>query len=135
LCDVVLERTLLGAVADRQRRAVREGRIIVEPTLAPVLEIFVPPIAFIDFETVGLPVPVWNGCHPYDNVPVKFSCHAQEVDGSVTHHEWLGEGPNDPRPQLAVSLINACVIDERRLSLQTRQRNEPETMMFYLFAF
>jgi predicted RecB family nuclease len=98
----------LGAIADRQRRAVREGRIIVEPTLARALEAFVPPIAFIDFETLGLPVPVWNGCHPYDNVPVQFSCHVQDADGSVTHHEWLAEGPDDPRPQLVASLINAC---------------------------
>ena len=98
----------LGAVADRQRRAVREGRIIVEPTLAEALEVFVPPIAFIDFETLGLAVPVWNRCHPYDNVPVQFSCHVQEADGSVTHHEWLAEGPEDPRPALAQQLIEAC---------------------------
>lgn len=98
----------LGAIADRQRRAVREGRTIAEPTLARALEVFVPPIAFIDFETVGLPVPVWNACHPYDNVPVQFSCHVQEHDGSVSHHEWLAEGPKDPRPVLAQHLIKAC---------------------------
>jgi predicted RecB family nuclease len=98
----------LGAIADRQRRAVREGGIIVEPTLPRALEVFIPPIAFIDFETLGLPVPVWNGCHPYDQVPVQFSCHVQNVDGSVSHHEWLAEGSGDPRPQLAAALIDAC---------------------------
>jgi predicted RecB family nuclease len=98
----------LGAIADRQRRAIREGRIIVEPTLARALEAFVAPIAFIDFETLGLAVPVWNGCHPYDNVPVQFSCHVQEADGSVAHYEWLAEGPEDPRLALARRLINAC---------------------------
>jgi hypothetical protein len=98
----------LGAIADRQRRAVRNGGIIVEPTLARALEVFVPPIAFIDFETLALPVPVWNGCHPYDQVPVQFSCHVQDVDGSVSHHEWLAEGSGDPRPQLAAALIAAC---------------------------
>jgi len=98
----------LGPIADRQRRAVREGRLIVEPTLAGALEVFVPPIAFLDFETVGLPVPAWDGCHPYDAVPVQFSCHVQEADGRVTHHEWLAEGPEDPRPALAERLIRAC---------------------------
>jgi hypothetical protein len=72
----------LGPIADRQRRAVQEGRMIVEPTLARALDVFVPPIAFLDFETVGLAVPVWEGCHPYDAVPVRFSCHVQEAGWS-----------------------------------------------------
>src|SRR5438093_3949905 len=98
----------LGLIADRQRRAVREGRIIVEPGLARAMEAFVPPIAFIDFETVGLAIPVWEGCHPYDAVPVQFSCHVLEAGGRVTHHEWLAVGPEDPRPALAERLIQAC---------------------------
>jgi len=98
----------LGPIADRQRRAVREGRLIVEPTLARALDVFAPPIAFLDFETVGLAVPVWDGCHPYDAVAVQFSCHVQDEEGRVTHHEWLAEGPADPRPALAERLIRAC---------------------------
>ena len=98
----------LGPIADRQRRAVQEGRIVVEPTLARALDVFAPPIAFLDFETVGLAVPVWDGCHPYDAVPVQFSCHVQDEEGRVTHHEWLADGPEDPRPTLAEHLIRAC---------------------------
>jgi len=98
----------LGKIADRQRRAVREGRLIVEPSLGQALGPFVPPIAFLDFETVGLAIPVWNGCHPYDAVPVQFSCHVEDADGRVVHHEWVAEGPEDPRPALAERLIQAC---------------------------
>ena len=98
----------LGAIADRQRRAVQAQRMIVEPGLDQALDRFVPPIAFIDFETVALAVPVWNGCHPYDTVPVQFSCHAIHADGHVTHHAWLAEGPEDPRPALAARLVAAC---------------------------
>jgi predicted RecB family nuclease len=98
----------LGPIADRQRRAVQEGRMIVEPTLARALDVFVPPIAFLDFETVGLAIPVWEGCHPYDAVPVQFSCHVQDEDGRVIHHEWLAEGPEDPRRALAERLVQAC---------------------------
>lgn len=98
----------LGPITERQRRAVQENRLIVEPSLARALDVFVPPIAFLDFETVGLAVPVWNGCRPYDSVPVQFSCHVQDVDGRVTHYEWLAEGPEDPRPILAEHLVRAC---------------------------
>ena len=102
------EEVPLGKIADRQRRAVQEGRIVVEPTLASALDAFVPPIAFLDFETVGLAIPVWNGCHPSDSVPVQFSCHVQDEEGRVTHHEWLADGPEDPRPALAERLVRAC---------------------------
>lgn len=98
----------LGPIADRQRRAVQEGRMIVERPLGQALAAFVPPIAFLDFETVSLPVPVWEGCHPYDTVPVQFSCHVQAADRRIIHHEWLADGPDDPRPMLAERLIRAC---------------------------
>src|SRR5207245_9350733 len=66
------------------------------------------PIALLDFETVGPAIPVWNGCRPYDAVPVQFSCDRQDADGTVTHEEWLANSPDDPRPQLADRLIAAC---------------------------
>jgi predicted RecB family nuclease len=98
----------LGPIQNRQRRAVQEGRIVVEPALAQALDVFVPPLAFLDFEAVGLAVPVWEGCHPYNAVPVQFSCHVQEADGRVAHYEWLAEGSEDPRPRLAERLVAAC---------------------------
>jgi hypothetical protein len=114
----------LGPVADRQRRAVQEGRIIVESTLGRALDVFVPPIAFLDFETVSLAIPVWEGCHPYDTVPVQFSCHVQEADGRVTRHEWLAEGPDDPRPALAARLIRACEGARTVVAYNTRFERE-----------
>jgi predicted RecB family nuclease len=98
----------LKVVQDRQRRAVQAGQLIVEPGLGAALRVWQSPVAFLDFETVGLPIPVWNGCHPYDAVPVQFSCHIESAGGQVTHHEWLAEGPGDPRPALAERLIRAC---------------------------
>jgi predicted RecB family nuclease len=104
----VPEDTALAATADRQRRAVQAGRIVVEPTLARALSACVPPMAYLDFETVGLAVPVWNGCHPYDAVPVQWSCHAEDATGRMTQHAWLADGPGDPRPELAGRLLAAC---------------------------
>jgi uncharacterized protein DUF2779 len=102
------EDVTLGPIADRQRRAVQTGQLIVERSLAGALKAFVPPIAFLDFETVGLAVPVWSGCHPYDAVPVQFSCHVVRRDGDVAHHESLADGSGDPRPALAERLVAAC---------------------------
>ena len=98
----------LSAIQERQRRAVKTGRLIVEPGLAHALRPFEEPLAFLDFETVGLAIPAWNGCHPYDAVPVQFSCHRLARDGSVVHHEWLAAGPADPRPEIARWLVEAC---------------------------
>ena len=94
--------------ADRQRRAVQSGRVIVEGDLARALKIFAPPLAFLDFETVQPAIPVWNGCRPYDQIPAQFSCHRLTEDGSIVHYEWLAEGPGDPRPELASRLVEAC---------------------------
>ena len=82
--------------------------MIVEPSLRAALEPFEPPLAFLDFETINPAVPVWDGCHPYDNVPVQFSCHRQAKDGSHSHDAWLADGPGDPRPGIAAALIEAC---------------------------
>src|SRR6266849_5289679 len=83
----------LGAAADRQRRAVQAGHLIVEPTLAAALARFAPPVAFLDFETVGLAIPVWDGCHPYDAVPVQFSAYVPDEGGALRPHAWLADGP------------------------------------------
>ncbi len=98
----------LNAIQARQRQAVLTGRLIVEPGLAEALRVFAEPLAFLDFETVGLALPVWDGCHPYDQVPVQFSCDVEAADGTLAHHEWIADGPGDPRPELARALVAAC---------------------------
>jgi hypothetical protein len=52
-------------------------------------------------------VPVWPGCHPYEQVPVQFSCHVPGATG-LAHHAWLAEGPSDPREAFARALLTAC---------------------------
>ncbi len=98
----------LNATAERQRRAVLAGELVVEPTLRAALKPLAAPLAFLDFETINPAVPVWDGCHPYDNVPVQFSCHRLERDGSHTHSSWLADGRGDPRPAIAAALVEAC---------------------------
>jgi len=98
----------LSAIHARQVRAVTAGRMVVEPSLAKALAEFVSPLAFLDFETVSLAIPRWNGCRPWQNVPVQFSCHVEERGRGLVHHAWLADGAGDPRPALAEALVTAC---------------------------
>lgn len=103
-----LPAAVLSPVQRRQQQAVRTGRLVVEPGLAAALQAFREPLAFLDFETIGLAVPVWDGCHPYDAIPAQFSCHHLAADGTLTHHQWIADGPGDPRPEVARRLLAAC---------------------------
>lgn len=102
------DETPLSAPQRRQVRAVRTGRVVVEPGLAEALAVLEPPIAFLDFETVGPAIPAWDGCGPYTQVPVQFSCDVVEEDGSIAHREYLADGPGDPRPGVAAAVVDAC---------------------------
>jgi hypothetical protein len=95
-------------VVRRQIKSVRRDKLVVERGLRRALRALRRPIAFLDFETVAPAVPVWPGCRPYDQVPVQLSCHILEESGELRHHEWLAEGPQDPRPAFAAALVGAC---------------------------
>jgi hypothetical protein len=98
----------LSDVAARQVRSVKAGALIVEDGLSNALAAIVAPTAFLDFESVNPAVPVWDGCHPYQHVPVQMSCHVVGARGRVTHHDHLAEGAADPRPALAEAVVRAC---------------------------
>ena len=99
----------LSAIAARQRRALREGHAVVErETLLQAMKSLTYPVAHIDFETVQPAIPIWNGCRPYDQVPVQMSCHLVRADHSESHNEWLFEGKGDPRPAIAQAILDFC---------------------------
>src|SRR5207248_8710271 len=54
--------------------------------------------------------PRWPGCSPWQQRPVPFRAHREGRGrgGSLVHHEWIAEGPADPRPALAEALDEAC---------------------------
>ena len=100
---------MLGAIPARQRRCLREGDILVEKdALVDALLDIVHPVTHIDFETVMFAIPRWNGCRPYDNIPVQMSAHVVDADGNATHHSWIAEDSNDPRPGIGPAIVKAC---------------------------
>ena len=99
----------LSAIAARQRRALREGRRVVErESLAEGMRPIAYPVAHLDFETIQPAIPVWNGCRPYDQIPVQMSCHIVDQDHHEQHVSWLFGGEGDPRPRIARAVLDAC---------------------------
>jgi len=96
-------------VTERQRRSVQENRLIVESSLRDaLLDAITYPYAVLDFETIQLAIPVWDGCRPYEQVPVQFSCHVVTARNDLSHHAWLADDATDPRREIAARVVDAC---------------------------
>jgi len=100
--------TSLNKLAQRQVRAIKKGAAIIGPGLAKALEPFRGRLAHLDFETVGLAVPVWEGFGPWHQMPVQFSCHVEVTPGQFEHHKFLAESGIDCRSEMAAALVESC---------------------------
>lgn len=63
------------------------------------------PARFLDFETVMMPVPIWPGTRPYQQIPFQFSLHRLDEDGNLHHEAFLDLGGDDPSGALARALV------------------------------
>jgi hypothetical protein len=98
----------LNPVQARQRRAIIENRLIVEPELREALRAFDGDAAFLDFETIKPAIPIWPGCRPFDQVPVQVSIHRIRPGSPPVHFAYLTDGPGDPREAVADTVVEAC---------------------------
>ncbi len=64
------------------------------------------PLYYFDFETFSTAVPLYDGTSPYDKIPFQFSVHVV-ANGKTSHHSFLADGREDPRPLLLKKLKNA----------------------------
>src|SRR3989475_7344132 len=106
-------REKLNFTQQRQLKAMTENRIVVEPTLARLLEPFTGRLGFLDFETIARAIPVWRGMAPWQQAAAQFSYHERQPDGTYTHAAFLAEGPQDARPPLAAAMVRATATAER----------------------
>jgi hypothetical protein len=59
------------------------------------------PLYYLDFETFGPAIPIYDGTRPYQDIPFQFSLHIVENHKSKpVHHSFLADGREDPRPQI-----------------------------------
>lgn len=63
------------------------------------------PRYYIDFETIFPAIPIWSGTRPYQQIPFQWSCHIEKVPGVLTHHGFLANENEDPRPAFIKSLL------------------------------
>jgi len=74
------------------------------------------PVCFLDFETFGSGIPLFDGTRPYQQVPFQYSLHRIDaVGGELKHFEYLAQSGVDPRKEIAEKLVGeipegACVI-------------------------
>lgn len=65
------------------------------------------PLYFLDFETFGTPVPLFDGARPYQQIPFQYSLHTQTTpDRTVEHKEFLADNKGDPRLPFIKQLIS-----------------------------
>ena len=74
------------------------------------------PLYFLDFETMQLAIPEYQGTKPYQQLPFQYSLHYIEHEGGpLMHKEFLGISGEDPRRACAERLcqdipMNVCTI-------------------------
>ncbi len=98
----------LTALQTRIREAHRSGEVIVSPDLAVVLEPLGPPALYLDFEALLPAEPVYTGTRPYQAVPFQWSLHRVDAEGRVGHRDFLADGREDPRLEVAATLLEAA---------------------------
>jgi CRISPR/Cas system-associated exonuclease Cas4 (RecB family) len=93
---------------DRQRHAwesAKTGKPWFGKGLKKALSELRYPLYFMDFETLGVPLPRYAGTSPYGQIPFQWSVHVQQKPGAEPeHYEFLADDSNDPRPEFIRTL-------------------------------
>jgi hypothetical protein len=81
------------------------------------------PRYYLDFETIGPAVPIWEGTRPYQSIPVQWSIHIDDGTGdgsleSMDHGEFLDLSGEPPMRALAERMIE-CLGDSGPVLMYT----------------
>ena len=74
------------------------------------------PLYHLDFETIQPPIPLYDGTHPYQQIPTQYSLHIEESPGGKLRHlEFLAPSRENPLRPIAESLCenipeNVCLL-------------------------
>ena len=63
------------------------------------------PAYYMDFETCGSAIPLYDDSSPYQQIPFQFSVHVVKEKGAQPEHfSFLADGTDDPRPEFLAKL-------------------------------
>ena len=93
----------------RQLESFRKKKPVTDPAaIRRFIDDLEYPLYFLDFETVGCALPLFEKSRPYHNVPFQFSLHIQKKKGAkCTHVKFLQKDRSDPREALTLKLLKS----------------------------
>lgn len=95
--EVPLSLELLPRHRDQIATFQNDEVIIREEELSRFLDRLTYPIYFLDYETYAPGIPVFDGTHPYQQVPFQYSLHIQQTPNSrLEHKEYLHQENSNP---------------------------------------
>ena len=97
----------LNATNQRIKKVTKSGKFYLEPEAKEKIDALPYPRYYFDFETIAFTVPKWAQTKPFQQIPFQWSCHIEDEEGNLTHHEFLDVTGNDPRRKCAERLIDA----------------------------
>ena len=89
-----------------QKEAITKGKpIINKKQVKDFLNGLEYPVYCLDFETLGVAIPPFDGARSYQKFPFQFSLHAiKKPGGKVEFHEFLADGRDNFAPDLVKAL-------------------------------
>ena len=98
LADIPADVTLTDNQAIQRSTLLAGQPHIDRPALAAFLGQLEYPVSYLDFETIGTAIPLFDGVKPYQQVPFQYSLHIVRQPGAdPEHHGFLADGKEDPR--------------------------------------
>ena len=99
------ENRLKSSKHKRIREAVLSGKPYIGSEASTFINSLPYPRYYMDFETISFAAPVWIGTRPYRQLPFQWSCHVEQADGNLEHHEFLDVTGNAPMKGFIETLI------------------------------
>ncbi|MGC6492010.1 MAG: DUF2779 domain-containing protein [Myxococcota bacterium] len=91
----------------RVRDALAHNAAHTGDALKPFLEELTYPLHFIDFELYAPAFPRYPDTRAFEQIPMQWSVHRLDADGSLTHHGYVHVSSDDPHEAFAQSLVAA----------------------------
>lgn len=95
----------LNATNKRIKEVTKSGKYYLEQEAKEKLDALAFPRYYFDFETIAFTIPKWAQSRPFEQIPFQWSCHIEDEDGNLTHHEFLDVTGDDPRRKCAEKML------------------------------